>query len=225
MDIFKERILTQSQTASSKQKNNQPHEGRSRSVAKKVKGESKFINDKLTTASLRKSKLSKEKMFMVQSLNIPHLSPLSQNLRSSQQLSTNLIDNSLFVPSSLSDMLSRTQNTLDKYQKTCNHLRQEKKSLESELTRTKNYIAELERQILKRKGRKWYSSNIYRSLNILIITRVLLLELLQLLLHSLDLLLMELKHYYLIIILFSGFNFIIILLFFLELFFGLSLTL
>lgn len=62
---------------------------------------------------------------MAQSLNIPNLDLFGNEeymRNSSQQLSTNHMDGSIFMNGSLSEILSRTHKVFQHYEKTCKSL-------------------------------------------------------------------------------------------------------
>ena len=114
-----EKMLTQ--TTSSKCKHTQPLSAtKSRSKSRKSKPQSKLIPDKLDTKALRRSRHTKDKMAMIQSLQIAHAEIMTQQdfmRNSSQQLTTNNnIDHSFWIADPLLEIFKRTQKTLVLYQ-------------------------------------------------------------------------------------------------------------
>ena len=71
-----EKVLTQT-TSSKIRRSQQQSPVKSISSGKKNKMHH-MLSDKISTKSMRKGRLGKEKTFMMQSLNIPHIEPLAQ---------------------------------------------------------------------------------------------------------------------------------------------------
>jgi hypothetical protein len=121
---FYEKMLTQ--TTSSKLK-------QSRTISPRKESGSKAKGSKGASMGKGGSVVKERgvgKMRMVQSLNMPSLEPLGAEefVRNfSQQLSTNTFDHSMLMATPFSEMLNRTQKTLEKYERTCGSLRKQQK--------------------------------------------------------------------------------------------------
>lgn len=106
------------QTTSSKiKRSQQPSPAKSLSISKKDKMQH-ILSDKISIKSMRKGRLGKQKTFMMQSLNIPHIDPLTQDefiRNSSQQLTTNNLEHSVLLQPTMVDVLSRTQKIFKRY--------------------------------------------------------------------------------------------------------------